>query len=194
MGSGESENDDENGRRARPTPARGRRSLSFGSAECTFIVYDRDLESPDSPTAAMAGDVNLFFLEKDRSEAEIMVMTAEPASRRKGMGSEAALLMIRYGSCWSAFRDPLGVRGARGVREEGWSHAVRESLSAGVEELGVKRFTAKISDSNEASIQMFTRLGFGEPKTVAVFSEVHLHLDATDPTVLEYEPRCRVMK
>ena len=47
---------------------------------------------------SQAGDVNLFFVDEDDAHAaEIEVMVAEKASRRKGIGHEAVLLMLRYG-------------------------------------------------------------------------------------------------
>ena len=43
----------------------------------------------------MAGDTNLFLSDENTAEAEIMV--AETGMRRKGLGWEAMLLMLRYG-------------------------------------------------------------------------------------------------
>lgn len=97
---------------AHPPPrgraARAQRSWAEDADKLTFIVLDRSL--PDTPGTgthggAMAGDVNLFFGdEDDRSVAEIEVMVAEPASRRKGLAREALRLLVAY----SAAR--LGVR------------------------------------------------------------------------------------
>lgn len=83
------------------------------------------------PLAGMCGDVNLFLLEDDDDEgggsgngsgsgggggndgnapgsrgwlAEVMVMVADPASRRRGLAREAVALLMEYG------RQHLGVR------------------------------------------------------------------------------------
>ena len=51
------------------------------------------------PRTAMAGDVNLFLNDPDNdlSIAEIEVMIAEPACRRRGLGKEAIIMMMCYG-------------------------------------------------------------------------------------------------
>eukprot|EP00937_MAST-01D_sp_MAST-1D-sp2_P007690 g7690.t1 len=48
--------------------------------------------------SAMVGDVNLFFNDPDgdKGVCELEIMIADPAARRGGLGSEAALLMMRY--------------------------------------------------------------------------------------------------
>lgn len=52
----------------------------------------------------MCGDVNFFLTKHENEEtqkeelhAEIEVMIAEPSSRRKGIATEAILLMMQYG-------------------------------------------------------------------------------------------------
>jgi RimJ/RimL family protein N-acetyltransferase len=47
----------------------------------------------------MAGDVNMFLNDPDgdRTVAEIEIMIAEPACRRKGLARESLLLMMAYG-------------------------------------------------------------------------------------------------
>eukprot|EP00455_Lapot_gusevi_P055156 TRINITY_DN8951_c0_g1_i1.p1 TRINITY_DN8951_c0_g1~~TRINITY_DN8951_c0_g1_i1.p1 ORF type:complete len:203 (+),score=50.38 TRINITY_DN8951_c0_g1_i1:81-689(+) len=69
--------------------------------KCTFIVLDRSLpDTPDVCTTggAMAGDVNLFFNDfEDEHAAEVEVMIANAASRGKGCGKEAVILMMEYG-------------------------------------------------------------------------------------------------
>lgn len=42
------------------------------------------------------------------------------------------------------------------------------------DKLGVRKFRAKILDSNAPSISLFSSLGYVETKRVAVFREVHL--------------------
>ena len=45
-----------------------------------------------------AGDINLFFSDfLDEGDAEIDVMVPEPASRRKGVATEAIKMMMEYG-------------------------------------------------------------------------------------------------
>uniref|UniRef100_A0A8W8HKJ9 N-acetyltransferase domain-containing protein n=1 Tax=Magallana gigas TaxID=29159 RepID=A0A8W8HKJ9_MAGGI len=46
---------------------------------------------------AMVGDVNLFFGEESEGAGEINMMIADDSARRKGFGTEALFLMIRYG-------------------------------------------------------------------------------------------------
>ncbi|KAI8476502.1 MAG: GNAT domain-containing protein [Monoraphidium minutum] len=71
----------------------------------TFILLDPAVPPAEEQAAwppggrggAMAGDVNLFLNDnEDRSAAEIEIMVAEPASRRKGLASEALTLFMAY--------------------------------------------------------------------------------------------------
>lgn len=79
--------------------------------------------------------------------AEIMVMIAEPAYRRKGYAREAVVAMLQY-----AYR-----------------------------ELGIRRFVAKITDSNQASLNLFQqKLGFQIVKVMAHFNEIHLARDVAN--------------
>jgi RimJ/RimL family protein N-acetyltransferase len=72
----------------------------------TFIVLSKavlesDLEQSSEVNrefAAMAGDVNMFLNDPDDpGNAEIEIMIAEPAHRRKGLAREALQMMIGYG-------------------------------------------------------------------------------------------------
>lgn len=72
--------------------------------KCTFIVLDA--AAVGDATAGplhrqldrMAGDVNLYLNDPDdRSIAEIEVMVANAASRRKGIAREALQLMMAFG-------------------------------------------------------------------------------------------------
>ena len=84
--------------------------------KCTFIVFDRALHEGGGPLCAhaggMVGDVNLFLLDAPRvaedyfggapgaggGAAEVMVMIAEPAFRRRGYAGEAVRALLRYGA------------------------------------------------------------------------------------------------
>ena len=69
--------------------------------KCTFIVVLPDGAVPDpGADEAMVGDINLFFPggAGDRAHAELMVMTADPRARRKGIAAEAVALVMRYGA------------------------------------------------------------------------------------------------
>ncbi len=102
--------------------------------KCTFIVLakkDAAIVSDSCTTipgegGAMVGDVNLFFVDGDRTVGELSLMIAEPSVRKQGIASEAALMMMKYGA----------------------------------HHLGVKEFVVKISDGNDASINLFKKLGY----------------------------------
>lgn len=91
--------------------------------KCTFIVLQRSALLRDPPTKsgdiddnfvlenepAMVGDVNLFLSEEEqenpeeqgrecRIQAELDIMVAEASARGKGIGQEAACLMMLYGA------------------------------------------------------------------------------------------------
>ena len=61
--------------------------------KCTFII----LEKMDSGQSKMVGDVNLYFNDSDEPKhGEIEIMIAEKNSLRKGLATEAVLLMMKY--------------------------------------------------------------------------------------------------
>ena len=70
--------------------------------KCTFIVLSRDKLKKEGAAelTAMVGDANLFLLEEEEggrtAEAEIMI--ADSSCRGQGLGWEAMLLMLRYGT------------------------------------------------------------------------------------------------
>uniref|UniRef100_A0A7S2WUW8 N-acetyltransferase domain-containing protein n=1 Tax=Rhizochromulina marina TaxID=1034831 RepID=A0A7S2WUW8_9STRA len=66
----------------------------------TFLVMDPDAPGAvDGAVEGMVGDVNLFLNDPDdRSVAEVEVMIAEQACRRKGMAAEAVRLILWYGA------------------------------------------------------------------------------------------------
>eukprot|EP00891_Asterochloris_glomerata_P005476 jgi/Astpho2/5476/e_gw1.00078.39.1_t len=62
----------------------------------TFIVIDRHEPGADC-AAGMCGDVNLFLSNpEEKHSAEIEIMVAEHASRRRGLAQEALTLMMAY--------------------------------------------------------------------------------------------------
>lgn len=126
----------------------------------------------------MVGDVNLFFLEDDDDE------TAAPGSGAAGAASEGeeAAAPSR-----SSTAEVMVMTADTSVRRGGVAtSAVAMTMTYAAERLGVRRFVAKISTDNVASIRLFTtRLGFAEFKRVPAFEEVHLHVRVTDPAWLE---------
>ncbi|KAK9812413.1 hypothetical protein WJX73_008892 [Symbiochloris irregularis] len=68
--------------------------------KCTFIVLDQDLITADGAPdhlEAMVGDTNLFLREsEDGAVAELEVMIAEVGSRRKGLASQAVVMMMQW--------------------------------------------------------------------------------------------------
>jgi RimJ/RimL family protein N-acetyltransferase len=131
--------------------------------KCTFIVFDLAAHAAAGAyghtTRGMLGDANLFLLDgagvaedyfggapcpSGGRAAEVMVMVAEPAYRRRGYAQRAVAALLWYGAT----------------------------------ALGLRRFVAKVSEDNTASLALFTqRLGFREARRVAAFQEVHLVLE-----------------
>jgi len=114
-------------------------------------------------TFPMVGDVNLFLkgLPDDEDfEAEVEVMIAEPAYRRKGLASVAIQLMLSYATSPSAKLGP-NQRPLPVPRE---------------------RLVARIGESNLPSIRLFEKLGFTVTKRVAVFEEVELRFTSDEIT------------
>lgn len=70
------------------------RSWHVDEHKITFIVLDAMLD-----TTPMVGDVNIFLLDDDdegENVAEVEVMIAEAKSRRKGLATEAVMIMMYY--------------------------------------------------------------------------------------------------
>ena len=132
--------------------------------KCTFIVFDLEAHEAGAGAGAygrctrgMLGDANLFLLDGasvaedyfggapcSGGAAEVMVMVAEAAYRRRGYAQRAVAALLWYGAT----------------------------------ALGLRRFVAKVSEDNAASLALFTRkLGFREARRVAAFQEVHLVLE-----------------
>ncbi|KAF9431246.1 N-acetyltransferase 9 [Podila epigama] len=73
----------------------GEKSLLVPYLKRHVDQYNKWMQSPE--LLEMVGDVNLFFNDHDDPHsAEIEIMIAEPAYRRKGMGLEAIRMMITY--------------------------------------------------------------------------------------------------
>ena len=68
--------------------------------KCTFIVLSKDRLKEDGATelTAMVGDANLFLSEEETRTAEAEIMIADASCRGLGLGWEAMLLMLRYGT------------------------------------------------------------------------------------------------
>jgi len=171
-------------------------------AELTFLVFETAALSDADGCAGLVGDVNAFLMSRahgagyaatgagraapdetaaggcdgDGVTAEVMVMIAEPAARRRGFAVEAVAALLRY--CKRA-----RTRGARyalppcAAPAHLASHRRRRRRRrrAGMEHLGVRTAVAKISASNAPSLALFQqRLGFVESRRLPCFEEVHL--------------------
>ncbi|KAI0762239.1 GNAT domain-containing protein [Fomes fomentarius] len=118
-------------------------------------TQDGDSVSPELLAGQpMIGDVNIFLKglpDQEDFEAEVEIMIAEPAYRRKGIAYTALQLMLSYATDPSS-PSPLPVP--------------------------QERLVARIGEKNEASIRLFEKLGFSITKRVAVFEEVELRYTA----------------
>ncbi|KAF8066989.1 GNAT domain-containing protein [Lyophyllum atratum] len=170
--------------------------------------------SPTDPEIAglpMVGDVNMFLKgaipgdvqgprvegvregdhegEEDEFEAEVEIMIAEPAYRRKGLAHEALQLMLSYatGAPHSSFCTDAS------------ASAPSSDLTTPVANPGLgippRALTARIGAANTPSIRLFETLGFRITRRVEVFEEVEMrwgasapsqHLGLLDPIVLRY--------
>lgn len=102
----------------------------------------------------MAGDVNLFMKgsrDEDDFEAEVEIMIAENAYRRRGFASSALQLMLSYATS-STSPSPLPI--------------------------SRDRLVVRIGEKNTPSIRLFEKLGFGITKRVEVFGEVEMRMGA----------------
>ncbi|GJE89227.1 acyl-CoA N-acyltransferase [Phanerochaete sordida] len=124
----------------------------------TFIVCargDGTGESQDLQSAlTMIGDVNLF-LKGDRAdpefEAEVEIMIAERAYRRRGFAATALQMLLSYATAPDSPR-PLPVP--------------------------KERLVVRIGEKNEPSMRLFEKLGFAITKRVAVFEEVEMRFQS----------------
>lgn len=132
----------------------------------------------------MVGDVNLFLSgdlssiltmttrnisdEADEFTAEAEIMIAEPSYRRKGMAREALQLMFRYATS----RSPEHFSAASSLNSNiSPSDTEFPSLPTPIPP---QNLLTRITESNEASIRLFQKLGFEITKRVEVFGEVEM--------------------
>ncbi|VDC03221.1 unnamed protein product [Peniophora sp. CBMAI 1063] len=130
----------------------------------TFIILARlppdEGELSDAALRAlpMVGDVNLFFKGKEGDEefeVEVEVMIAEKAYRRQHLAHRAISLTLAY-----ALHAPPSTHSPLPIRDQ-------------------RRFVARISEKNEASIRLFRKLCFFETRRVEVFGEVEMRYMAS---------------
>ncbi|KAF8348526.1 N-acetyltransferase 9-like protein [Amanita rubescens] len=126
----------------------------------------------------MVGDVNIFLhgtlasgragdsteksegneIEDDDFEAEVEIMIAEPAYRRRGLAQEALQLMLSYATGTPRlFRVDTDCRSTPSPLHIPAAYLV-----------------TRITESNEPSIRLFEKLGFKITKRVPVFEEVEM--------------------
>ncbi|RKP02264.1 hypothetical protein CXG81DRAFT_10948 [Caulochytrium protostelioides] len=136
--------------------------------KCTFILHAHNAQpatlagaagQPDAPTpfrqyGAMVGDVNLFLRD-------------EPLCNEDG---DPTGVTVRVAELEIMIAEPDARR--RGIGRE----AVCLMLGYGADQLGLRRFEAKIAVANAASIALFASLGFREVSRSAIFEEVTLRI------------------
>ncbi|KAG7095295.1 hypothetical protein E1B28_006063 [Marasmius oreades] len=128
----------------------------------------------------MIGDVNLFLSddltsittrgfsdEADGFTAEAEIMIAEPSYRRRGMAYEALQLMFRYAT--SRRSEYFSATSSPAVTSP--SDLEFPSLPTPI---SPRSLLTRITESNEASIRLFQKLGFEVTKRVEVFGEVEM--------------------
>lgn len=125
----------------------------------------------------MIGDVNIFLNDPDDdlTFGEIEIMIAEEKYRRSGRGLEALKIMMAYGKENKIARVMMiKIRNAPLKRSP--------VQNAALNELGLLTFHAKISLSNEPSIELFKKkLNFYPVSTSQVFNETTLEWSLCNP-------------
>ncbi|EPS95687.1 hypothetical protein FOMPIDRAFT_1131879 [Fomitopsis schrenkii] len=114
-------------------------------------------ESDWLKTLPMVGDVNLFLKgnpSDEDFEAEVEIMIAEPAYRRRGLAHTVLQLFLSYAT--SAAK------------------ASATTNLAGIPPIPRTRLVARIGMQNAPSIALFEKLGFVETKRVEVFGELEM--------------------
>ncbi|OJA11139.1 hypothetical protein AZE42_02385 [Rhizopogon vesiculosus] len=142
----------------------------YDMQKLTFIILARENDE-DLSANRMAGDINLFLKgrpQDDDFEAEVEIMIAELAYRRKGFALEALRLMLTYvtqaaPSFSSCATLPL--------------HTPPPPPPLPVHP---SRLVVRISQSNQPSIKLFLQLGFAVVRVVEVFDEVEMRMIEDD--------------
>ncbi|RYR06465.1 hypothetical protein Ahy_B05g073796 [Arachis hypogaea] len=135
----------------------------------TFIVLDKDLllgnfSHGEPHVEAMVGDVNIFMNDLDNPHmAEIEVMIAEPKS-------EGRIFLAISSICHY-----MHSRG-KGLGKE----SVLIMMAFSIESLGINVFRVKIGESNEASLNLFKKLGFVQTSYSNIFREVTLEWQVSE--------------
>ncbi|KAF8635435.1 hypothetical protein AX15_000422 [Amanita polypyramis BW_CC] len=144
-------------------------TMPSGQASC--------LPDPRIESLPMVGDVNLFLHgipplwgqsnqiqndnDDDDFEAEVDIMIAESAYRRRGLAYEALQLMLSYAT--------------------GTPELFRTTLSIPSPlQIPTSCLVTKITESNKPSIRLFEKLGFKVTKRVVAFGEVEMRWVATE--------------
>ena len=131
----------------------------------------------DVATAGMIGDTNLFFMDEDAA-ADYAPPPSTPDAATAGAPASSAqppppptvlaaeiMVMIADAS----------------ARRHGFAReAVRAIMCFGVRARGVRRFVAKISDANAASVALFASLGYRLARSMPHFEEQHWAIDVSD--------------
>ncbi|KAJ8589845.1 hypothetical protein M405DRAFT_933225 [Rhizopogon salebrosus TDB-379] len=135
----------------------------------TFIILARENDE-DLSANRMVGDINLFLKgqpEDDEFEAEVEIMIAELAYRRKGLALEALRLMLTYVTA-PPFSPCASLP----------SHTLSTPPPPPPLPLPVhpSRLVVRISRSNQPSIKLFLQLGFAVVRVVEVFDEVEMRM------------------
>ncbi|KAI0727042.1 acyl-CoA N-acyltransferase [Fomitopsis betulina] len=144
----------------------------------TFIILANEsaedatdnVDSDWLKTLPMVGDVNLFLkgdLCDEDFEAEVEIMVAEAAYRRRGLAHTVLQLFLSYAtSTASSPSPPTAAAGAN-------------TNPASIPPIPRTRLVARIGMQNAPSIALFGKLGFVETKRVEVFGELEMRWRAT---------------
>ncbi|KAL6529859.1 hypothetical protein OROGR_015482 [Orobanche gracilis] len=152
----------------------------------TFIVLDKELVAGDfihgqSHTEAMVGDVNVFMNDVyDPQVAEVEIMIAEQKSllckwKDAYLSIKNQLTVAEYCGLETSHMDITLVR-SKGLANE----SVLLMMAYAVKNFGIHTFRAKIGESNEASLNLFKKLGFKEIACSDIFKEITLELPITE--------------
>ena len=112
----------------------------------------------------MAGDVNIFM-----GGADFASSLEEGEEGEELSGAEIEVMVAEERSC------------RKGIARE----ATLLMMKYAVEQLGIRRFVAKILEKNVASQQLFQGLGFAEFKRVPVFEQIEYECVLKTPESVE---------